>query len=209
MPERRPRADATRNREAVLAAADDLFARCASPDEVTMAAVATAAGVGKATLFRGYGDRAGLLRALWQARLGPLWAEVEQGPPPLGPGTPPRQRVAALLDAMLCFKLDHRHLASALESSGAGSPYGTEQYARAHRLLRAELAGLPGQDSDFTAHALLSAVRADLVVHLAAAPDHDREAARTALAELVAAVLGDPVDRRADLTARTADEARP
>ncbi|NJQ04331.1 TetR/AcrR family transcriptional regulator [Streptomyces lonarensis] len=192
MTERRPRVDAARNREAVLAAADRLFSRCASSDEVTMAAVATEAGVGKATLFRGYGDRTGLLRALWQAHLGPLWAEIDDGPPPLGPGTPPRRRVAALLDAMLCFKFDHRQLAAALESAGSGSPYGTEQYARAHRLVRDEIARLAVPGADFTAHALLSAVRADLVVHLAAQPGNDREALRDALAQLVATTLGAP-----------------
>lgn len=53
MTERKPRADATRNREAVLAAADTLFAQCESPQSVTMADIAAAAGVGKATLFRG------------------------------------------------------------------------------------------------------------------------------------------------------------
>ncbi|MEU0103699.1 TetR family transcriptional regulator, partial [Streptomyces sp. NPDC006267] len=107
MPERKPRKDAARNRQAVLAAADALFARCESPEGVTLAAVAAAAGVGKGTLFRAFGDRPGLLRALYEARLEPVREAVEAGPPPLGPTTPPRQRVPALLDTLLCFKLDN------------------------------------------------------------------------------------------------------
>ena len=123
MPERKPRKDAARNREAVLAAADTLFARHESPEDVTMADVAAAAGVGKATLFRAFGDRAGLLRALYEARLEPIRDAVEAGPPPLGPAAPPHRRALALLDAVLCFKLDNRRLALALEDSGSSSPY--------------------------------------------------------------------------------------
>ncbi|MFF0464479.1 TetR/AcrR family transcriptional regulator [Streptomyces mexicanus] len=190
MPERRPRKDATRNREAVLAAADALFARCDSPEDVTMADIATAAGVGKGTLFRAFGDRAGLLRALYEARLEPVRKAVEAGPPPLGPGTPPRERVPALLDAVLCFKLDNRHLALALEESGSGSPYLAEHYQRWHRLLQAVLGQVPGvTDSDFTSHALLAATRADLVEYLAGTQRVPRERMRAQLAEFTGRVL--------------------
>ena len=62
--EARPeRADAAENRRKVLAAAEALFARC-GPANVTMDAVAAEAGVGKGTLFRRFGDRAGLARAV-------------------------------------------------------------------------------------------------------------------------------------------------
>ncbi|MFJ4691795.1 TetR/AcrR family transcriptional regulator [Streptomyces sp. NPDC088766] len=182
MPERN-RKDAIRNREAVLAAADALFARRESPEDVTMADVAAAAGVGKGTLFRAFGDRAGLLRALYEARLEPIREAVESGPPPLGPATPPQDRVCALLDAVLCFKLDNRRLALALEEGGGGSPYRAEHYERWHRLLQAVLERIPGlTDSDFTAHALLAATRADLVEHLAEEEGVPRERLRAQLA---------------------------
>ncbi|MFB0619345.1 TetR/AcrR family transcriptional regulator [Streptomyces sp. AGS-58] len=182
MPERKSRKDAVRNREAVLAAADALFARCDSPEDVTMADIAAAAGVGKGTLFRAFGDRTGLLRALYEARLEPVREAVETGPPPLGPTTPPERRVPALLDAVLCFKLDNRRLALALEESGGGSPYQAEHYKRWHGLLRAVLEQLPGvADSDFTAHALLAATRADLVEHLAGQENVPRDAMRAQL----------------------------
>lgn len=189
MTERRPRKDATRNRAAVFAAADALFAGAESPESITMADIAAAAGVGKATLFRAFGDRTGLIQALYEARLEPVRHSVLQGPPPLGPGTPPGERVPALLDAVLCFKLDNRHLAQALEETGAASPYQAEHYERWHTLLRDLLERIPGTgDSGFTAHALLAATRADLVAHLAT--QNSREQLRSQLADFTAAVLG-------------------
>ncbi|MFI1004103.1 TetR/AcrR family transcriptional regulator [Streptomyces galbus] len=191
MPEPRSRKDAARNREAVLAAADALFSRRESPDDITMADIASEAGVGKGTLFRAFGDRTGLLRALYEARLEPIRQAVEAGPPPLGPGTPPRDRVPALLDAVLCFKLDNRRLALALEEGGSASPYQAEHYERWHGMLRAVLEQIPGlDDGNFTAHALLAATRADLVEHLAAEERIPRERMRAQLATFVTTVLG-------------------
>ncbi|MFI9046840.1 TetR/AcrR family transcriptional regulator [Streptomyces sp. NPDC053427] len=191
MPERKPRKDAARNRAAALAAADTLFTRCERPEEVTMADIAAAAGVGKGTLFRAFGDRTGLIRALYGARLQPIEDAVEEGPPPLGPASPPLQRVPALLDAVLCFKLDNRHLALALEETGTDSPYRTEHYERWHALLRDLLERIPGvADSDFAAHALLAATRADLVAHLAGEKRMPREELRDRLAKFTAGVLG-------------------
>ncbi|MFJ9608847.1 TetR/AcrR family transcriptional regulator [Kitasatospora sp. NPDC101176] len=189
-PERKPRKDAVRNRAAVLAAADTLFTGSRRPEDVTMSDVAAAAGVGKGTLFRAFGDRTSLIRALYQERLGPLTAAVAEGPPPLGPAATPAERVPALLDALLCFKLDHRHLALALEGTGADSPYGTEHYAHWHALLRDLLTGLlPPTEADFTAHALLAATRADLVEHLAGELATPREELRARLAAHTARVL--------------------
>ena len=55
------RKDAQRNREAILAAARELFADCA---EVPMYEVARRAGVGQATLYRNFPDRRDLAAAL-------------------------------------------------------------------------------------------------------------------------------------------------
>jgi AcrR family transcriptional regulator len=55
------RRDAQRNREAILAAARELFAECA---EVPMYEVARRAGVGQATLYRNFPDRRDLAAAL-------------------------------------------------------------------------------------------------------------------------------------------------
>ncbi|MGP8300259.1 TetR/AcrR family transcriptional regulator [Streptomyces inhibens] len=212
MAERKARADALRNRETVLAAADELFARSESPRSVSMDEIAAAAGVGKGTLFRRFGDRTGLIRAVYEARIEPLRHAVEAGPAPLGPSAPPRERVPALLDAVLCFKLDNRHLSLALEEAGSGSPYQAAHYAWWHGILRDMLermrdaadgtgngpaggtadrtAAGPAPESDFTAHALLAATRADLVEHLVGQEGMDRERIRAQLAAFVGTVLG-------------------
>lgn len=188
---RRERVDAARNREAVLAAADGLFARSDSPRGVSMDDVAAAAGVGKGTLFRRFGDRTGLIRALVEARIAPLRQAVESGPAPLGPATPPHERVPALLDAVVGFKLANRHLALALEEAGSGSPYQAEHYQWWHTTLRQTLHGLPEvTDSSFTAHALLAATRADLVEHLAGTEGMAAERMRARVAAYAKQVLG-------------------
>jgi AcrR family transcriptional regulator len=55
------RKDAQRNRDAVLAAARELFAECADPP---MCEIARRAGVGQATLYRNFPDRRDLAAAL-------------------------------------------------------------------------------------------------------------------------------------------------
>lgn len=167
MPPRKPRSDAARNREAALAAADALFARETDAARVTMDAVASAAGVGKGTLFRAFTDRDGLILALVDRRFGALRGQVEGEAPPLGRAAPPRERVVALLDALVTFKLDNRRLVLALEEGGAASPYRSPAYGWWHTALAdawREM-GAP-DDAPFLAHLMLSAVRADLIEHL-------------------------------------------
>jgi AcrR family transcriptional regulator len=193
MTQRKERADAQRNREAVLAAADALFARSQSPHSVSMDDVAAAAGVGKGTLFRRFGDRTGLIHALVEARIQPLRQAVETGPDPLGPSGPPRERVLALLDAVLRFKLDNRHLALALEEAGGASPYLAEHYTWWHHRLQDALRQIPGiPDDSYTAHALLAATRADLVEHLAGQEELTGQQMRARLADFVSKALGAP-----------------
>jgi len=83
------RADAARNRAAVLRAASRLFDDSAEPGDVSMDDIARAAGVGKGTLFRRFGDRSALLSAVYDERLAGLRKAIATGRPPLGPKTPP------------------------------------------------------------------------------------------------------------------------
>ncbi|WP_243870297.1 TetR/AcrR family transcriptional regulator [Streptomyces liangshanensis] len=174
-----------------MVAADEIFARSASPRGVSMDDVAAAAGVGKGTLFRRFGDRTGLIRALVERRIEPLRQAVESGPAPLGPATPPRDRVLALLDAILRFKLDNRYLALALEEAGSASPYRAGHYAWWHGTLQDTLSRVPEvADSGFTAHALLAATRADLVEHLVTEERMTPDRMRERLAAFAATTLG-------------------
>src|ERR1700761_2541474 len=94
------RSDAARNRMLILAAAEWLFAEdgvhCTSMD-----AIAAEAGVGKGTLFRRFGDRATLALAVLDESERALQDGLISGPPPLGPGAPPCERLIAFGAAML------------------------------------------------------------------------------------------------------------
>ncbi|WP_392897398.1 TetR/AcrR family transcriptional regulator [Streptomyces sp. LN699] len=189
MAQRTERADALRNREAVLAAADALFAASGSPQSVSMDDIAAAAGVGKGTLFRRFGDRAGLIGAVIASRLEPLRHAVREAQD--APGSSPRQRVSDLLDASLRFKIENRNLMTAAEDAGLSSPYRAEHYGWWHEVLRTALDQVPGvHDADFTAHALLAAIRADLVAHLIDEQGVDAEGLRSSLAAYIDKVLG-------------------
>lgn len=187
--ERTERADAQRNREAVLAAADALFAASSSPHSVSMDDIAAAAGVGKGTLFRRFGDRAGLIAAVITSRLEPLQRAVQEVQEKTG--SAPRRQVLDLLDTALTFKIENRNLMSAAEDAGISSPYRAGHYGWWHETLRAALDRVPGvHDPDFTAHALLAAIRADLVTHLIDERQMSPDGLRSALAAHVADVLG-------------------
>src|SRR5919109_5128327 len=86
------RADARRNRLRVLEAADRRFTEHGVKN-VSLDAIAAAAGVGKGTVFRRFGDRAGLAVALLDEREQELQGKILTGPPPLGPGAPAVDRV--------------------------------------------------------------------------------------------------------------------
>ncbi|MFJ3233715.1 TetR/AcrR family transcriptional regulator [Streptomyces sp. NPDC086787] len=195
MAQRTERADAVRNREAVLAAADALFAASSSPHSVSMDNIAAAAGVGKGTLFRRFGDRAGLIGAVITSRLEPLQQAAREARD--SAGSSPRQRVLDLLDAALRFKMENRNLMSAAEDAGLSSPYQAEHYGWWHETLRAALDQAPEvRAPDFTAHALLAAIRADLVAHLIDDQEMTPEDLRSSLAAHVDNVFGNSSDPR-------------
>jgi AcrR family transcriptional regulator len=120
--EQRERSDAARNREALLAAALRLVERC-GVDAVTMEAVAEAAHVGKGTVFRRFGSRAGLMAAVLDQSEADWQAAIIGGPPPLGPGAPPRERLRAFGQA----RLEQNLRGAALIRATVGAP--TRNYA--------------------------------------------------------------------------------
>jgi AcrR family transcriptional regulator len=156
------RADARRNRLRVLEAAERLFTE-RGVKNVSLDAIAAEAGVGKGTVFRRFGDRAGLAVALLDEREQELQAKIISGPPPLGPGAPPVVRVMAFLDAYL--DLLDRHVALFMDSENAsdGARYRIGSYHLWHRHLSHLIeAARPELDADYTAHVLLAPLAADL-----------------------------------------------
>jgi AcrR family transcriptional regulator len=113
--EQRERADAARNRERVLRAAARLFAE-APGREITMEEIGAAAGVGKGTLYRRYPNVASIAVALLDEHERDLQDRLLRGPPPLGPGAPPAERLAAFYRAMVRLLERHGHLALAGET---------------------------------------------------------------------------------------------
>jgi AcrR family transcriptional regulator len=156
------RADARRNRLRVLEAADRLFTE-QGVKNVSLDAIAAAAGVGKGTVFRRFGDRAGLAVALLDEREQELQAKVLTGPPPLGPGAPPVVRVMAFLDAYLDLLDRHVELFVDSENASDGARYRIGSYHLWHRHLSHLIeAARPELDADYTAHVLLAPLAADL-----------------------------------------------
>ncbi|MFZ2509593.1 MAG: helix-turn-helix domain-containing protein, partial [Gordonia sp. (in: high G+C Gram-positive bacteria)] len=100
------RADAARNRQLLLTAAKSLIDQHGAA-AVTMDAVARAAGVGKGTVFRRFGNRTGLMMALLDHSEHSLQYGFLGGPPPLGPGAPPLNRLIAYGRARLKMTVDH------------------------------------------------------------------------------------------------------
>jgi AcrR family transcriptional regulator len=113
--ERRERRDAAANRERILRAARQLLAD-QGPDALTMQAVATAAGVGKGTVFHRFGDRDGLTQALLDDYMRDFQDAFLHGPPPLGPGAPPAERLEAFVVELVRRQTDNLALALAAEA---------------------------------------------------------------------------------------------
>ena len=81
-----------------------------------MEQIAAAAGVGKATLYRRYPDVPSIALALLDDHERALQEQLLRGRPPLGPGAPPADRLAAFYRAMIDLLERHGHLALAAET---------------------------------------------------------------------------------------------
>jgi AcrR family transcriptional regulator len=162
--DRRERADAARNRARVLAAAERLFAERGATS-VSMEDVARAAGVGKGTLYRRYPDRSALAVALLDEHERRLQQRLLDGPPPLGPGAPPGERLAAFYDAMIDVLDRHLDLALAAETGSARFRTGAYGFWRAHVRVLLREAGV-ADPGDVLAEALLAPLAGELYQHL-------------------------------------------
>jgi AcrR family transcriptional regulator len=162
-PVRKERADAARNRAAILSAAERLFAEHGVP-AVSMDAVAAEAGVGKGTLFRRFGDKAGLAAALLDERETELQERILRGPAPLGPDAPPADRLVAFVEAYLTYAYRHLDLIRMSETAAPGARYRIGAYRFWHRHVALLLAAAdPGLDAEPIAHLVLAALGAEVL----------------------------------------------
>lgn len=147
------RRDAARNRVLLLDAAQELISDCGAA-AVTMDAVAARAGVGKGTVFRRFDSREGLMAALLDHAETEWQAQVISGPPPLGPGADPWERLLAFGRSRLEANLLYADLIREAGRSGTRS-YAAYSFTAMHvRYLLAEL-GVAG-DLSTLAVALLA-----------------------------------------------------
>lgn len=129
--ERPLRRDAVENRERVLAAAVAMFAR--EGRDVSMAAIADAAGVGVGTLYRRYRTREELLDALTERSFGLVHTAITEA---AGGGGP----AIVILGRFLDTTIDHRH-ELVLPLHGGPRDLGTHAAALQSRI-RSEIASV-------------------------------------------------------------------
>ena len=160
------RADAARNRQHLLATAREMLAEQGAA-ALTMDALAESAGLGKGTVFRRFGSRAGIFQALLDDDERQFQQQVLSGPAPLGPGAPPLDRLIAYGRARVGFLLRDREIArNSLDGSqpipaGASTPL-----SRLHiRTLLGQL-DLGPADLDILAMQLTAALDAPLLLYV-------------------------------------------
>ncbi|MEU4324687.1 TetR/AcrR family transcriptional regulator [Nonomuraea dietziae] len=154
------RSDATRNREAILRATEQLLA---AGESVSLDRVAEAAGVGKGTVFRRFGSRTGLFQELLAERAERLAARIaaEDG------GLPATERLLGFLDELAELAGRNIALFAAHERACAEDKYADPTYLRWHAHVSRLIAeARPGRDADFLAHTILGSFDGELVRHL-------------------------------------------
>jgi len=124
----RQRRAASRNEEAILDAAAALV-RDGRGTALDVREVAAAAGVGVGTVYRRFGDKAGLIAAVLGEPERALQDAVLSGPPPLGPGAPAADRLDAFLRALCDLTEANVDLLAASEGAAPGARYRVGAYA--------------------------------------------------------------------------------
>ena len=165
-PAERERADARRNRERILCATARLIERVGI-DCMSMDDVAAEAGVGKGTLYRRFGDRSSLLRALISEPEQAFQDALIRGEAPLGPGAPPADRLHAFGEGLLTFLDSHALYIQAGELLGGGKRYTHPVYAfyQTHvSLLLRQALGDTG-NHEYMVDALLAPLSAEAVMY--------------------------------------------
>lgn len=189
----RLRADATRNRRAILDAADELLTQD-GVENLTMDRVAAAAGVGKGTIFHRFGSRAGLIRELIFERAQDLLEHVQSGPAPIGPGAPAAERLLAFFDGFTGLIGDNIELVMAY--AGVGRDSDDDRAAMMHEFWQRHIAALltelrPDLDVELTAMLLHTSLGGTFVWEMIRRGETERY--RAGVRALVASIIATPV----------------
>jgi AcrR family transcriptional regulator len=157
------RAAAARNRRGIVAAAAELVGE-RGIDAVSMDDVARAAQVGTGTLYRRFGDRAGLAFALLDEHARAFQDALLSGPAPLGPGAPPFERLCAFGDGYVDLLERHAELILAAGPTGRDGSGPHQLYATHVAVLLREAEC--DVEAHFAAEALLASLAPGHYVHL-------------------------------------------
>ena len=194
------RADAARNRRHLLATAREMLAEQGA-DRLTMDALAERAGLGKGTVFRRFGTRAGIFQALLDDDERDFQYQVLSGPPSLGPGAAPLDRLIAYGRARTGFLIGRREIARAALDGKEPVPAGPQTpMSRVHiRYLLQEMR-LGAADLDVLALQLTAALDGPLLLYLSGAEDATEVSERLGRGweDLVRRVCGPPRAALAD-----------
>ncbi|MFB7716475.1 MULTISPECIES: TetR/AcrR family transcriptional regulator [unclassified Nocardia] len=182
------RADAARNRRAILDATRALLAEFGA-DAITMDRVAAAAGVGKGTIFHRFGSRAGLLHALVAEPAEALLAGISTGPPPLGPGASAGDRLLAFFDAMTVMMAENVELMAAYTGAPIPPHPRTAEFHGTWDRHITDLLGeaRPDLDAEAAGRLLFSSVGSEVARAMVRAGETER--LRNAIRALVKSVL--------------------
>jgi AcrR family transcriptional regulator len=158
------RADAARNRRALLAAAHTIMVE-SGIDALNMDRVAAAAGVGVGTVYRRFGDLGGLAFALLDDEEREFQRSYLSGPPPLGPGAPAAERIRAFLHAMVDRMETAGDLHALAESRSTTARFVSGAYRTSRAHLVALLREMRHHDAAYCADALLALVATNLILY--------------------------------------------
>ncbi|MEV4517480.1 helix-turn-helix domain-containing protein [Dactylosporangium sp. NPDC049525] len=162
----RERADATRNRAVLVATAREMLAE-AGVDKLTMDALAERSGLGKGTVFRRFGTRAGIFMALLDESERAFQGRVLSGPPPLGPGAEPLDRLIAFGRERIRFLLENREIARAGLDGRTPVPFGPPaMVAQMHIRVLLRQMSIGAADLDILAMQLTAALDVPLLLYM-------------------------------------------
>ena len=186
------RADAARNRRHLLATAREILAEQGA-DKLTMDGLAEQAGLGKGTVFRRFGTRAGIFAALLDDDERAFQQQVLAGPPPLGPGAAPLGRLIAYGQARIGFLIEHHDIARAALDGHQPIPARSQSpLSQMHIRMLLQQMSLDATDLDMLAVQLTAALDGPPLLYLSAS---DLTAAAPQFTERIARSWQDLVQR--------------
>ncbi|MEU4545291.1 TetR/AcrR family transcriptional regulator [Nonomuraea dietziae] len=178
------RADAARNRQKIIEVATRMVEANGAAN-LSLDEVAREANVGVGTVYRRFGDRSGLIYALIDAGERALQEAFMTGPPPIGPGAPPAERIRAFLHALVDRKVAQQELFMLLEMGSPRARF-SGPYMVHHTHLATLLAeARPEADARFLADALLAPLSACLIGHQQAERGMSAEQIKSGLDDLL------------------------